>query len=1233
MPATEETYRKQPALHVVFAVSSIAMLLVIVWMIMADHLRGWKQVQRDFHRVETRKLEALKQEKERTRSAKVKADLVEVDRKLKEADDLARQNAPAIRGKEREIARVKAEYQLREPEQRFLKAEIDAQRSEYDLMIDREEKDRANDYIRAVIKPNEDRFLGLSKKVEAIKLGLAQHDKELADLRGNKEDWLKKKEDLEREVSRVERVLAQKESQYGEGSPINHLLAFMRGLPGIDMAAPPEKIQQISLPSLTINYNFKDVPRYDRCLTCHMGIDKLGYDKDVDGKSMKAAHPAFAAHPHLADGYVATDPSGKTLQAGLYLDSNGPHPINSFGCTICHGGQGSGTDFTYASHTPNDLEQKEHWEKTQDWREIHHWDEPMLPARFQESSCLKCHHQVTDVPQAAKLQKGYDRIVKFGCTGCHTIGGAGSFGPDLTDARKVGPNLAHIAYKTTRDWTLKWIKNPHAFRPDTRMPRFYGLTNNHDPEDLPKSHAEIHAITHYLYKRSTKPQGFQEVPAKGNAKAGKELFLQKGCMACHAHKEYAPETFADRDNLGVPLRDFAKADFGPNLSNVAAKFVAKGEGSHAAGVKWLANWIKAPEEYHPYTLMPNLQLSWQDSADIAEWIMSVPAGWPKGEVTIPDVNSAEVTRGLDDLVRLYLGKSNSFKGRTVLLSEVDTFVATQLTTDEKLDYLGERTIGRLGCFGCHEIPGFENAKPIGTPLNGWGAKSPTKLDYGHITEYLTNQKADDRGDRDGTSPYYQEKLVEHTRAGFLYQKVHRPRSYDYKKTKEELKSWDERLRMPQFTWADDPAAVEEVMTFVLGLTGEKIDGKYLPRYKPEKAAVAQGERLLDRYNCRGCHVLAMPRYTIDAGTRVADALPSFDVNVSSSHSPEGRGSDYLGEFYPGLKYDPNAPPTLDADDGSKAYEIQGMPIALEENDDGKPVLQLVQLWQPATVRGYRFNVGDNVLVNLSKIRGGKPTPPEGGNFAWLYATDRAEKGNARFADLWNRLPPPLIREGYKVQTPWLTRFLKDPYAIRPAANLRMPRFHFADPRAETRDLANYFPGRDGAEFPYQDLREREQTYLSTLDAKHPDYLGDGWRVMSKNNSACLSCHAIGANKLEGGAEKINGPNLRQVDDRFRPRYLLEWLANPMRLVPYTVMPQNVKPHGDLGVFVPDSFLGGKKSAEIDEARRLEIIKAMRDTLLNYATAAEGQLAGATQPATPAAEKSAPKDKDKDKPSE
>ena len=152
--------------------------------------------------------------------------------------------------------------------------------------------------------------------------------------------------------------------------------------------------------------------------------------------------------------------------------------------------------------------------------------------------------------------------------------------------------------------------------------------------------------------------------------------------------------------------------------------------------------------------------------------------------------------------------------------------------------------------------------------------------------------------------------------GFLYQKLHRPRSYDYGKNNEDLKAWDDRLRMPQFSWANDKDAIEEVMTFVLGLTGERIPSKYLPRYKAPTQAVAQGEKLLDRYNCRGCHVLAMPKYTLTEGTKTLDALPDFLTNVGASYS--SRQKDFLS-FYG--KDNPAFAPV-----GGLSYQRQGAGI-------------------------------------------------------------------------------------------------------------------------------------------------------------------------------------------------------------------------------------------------------------------------------------------------------------------
>jgi len=45
MPATEQTWRNQTKMHVIFAVSGVIMLVATVWMMAADHLREWKDWQ------------------------------------------------------------------------------------------------------------------------------------------------------------------------------------------------------------------------------------------------------------------------------------------------------------------------------------------------------------------------------------------------------------------------------------------------------------------------------------------------------------------------------------------------------------------------------------------------------------------------------------------------------------------------------------------------------------------------------------------------------------------------------------------------------------------------------------------------------------------------------------------------------------------------------------------------------------------------------------------------------------------------------------------------------------------------------------------------------------------------------------------------------------------------------------------------------------------------------------
>jgi hypothetical protein len=198
----------------------------------------------------------------------------------------------------------------------------------------------------------------------------------------------------------------------------------------------------------------------------------------------------------------------------------------------------------------------------------------------------------------------------------------------------------------------------------------------------------------------------------------------------------------------------------------------------------------------------------------------------------------------------------------------------------------------------------------------------------------------------------------------------------------------------------------------------------------------------------------------------------------------------------------------------------------------------------------------------------------------------------------------------------------------------MPRFHFGTPvqspnltpeaianlestriRSETTNLANFFAARDGAVFPYQDIPQREQAYLAERETLFGDtagttpvlaskYLGTGYTLITKNQ--CVQCHAFGQFRPTG-EENTHGPNLRMAASRLRPEFLLQWIANPTRANPYTAMPQ---------VFPPPSAQASTPAIGVPpelEDKPFEQILAVRDTLLNYVTAVEQELATVAPP--------------------
>jgi mono/diheme cytochrome c family protein len=77
-------------------------------------------------------------------------------------------------------------------------------------------------------------------------------------------------------------------------------------------------------------------------------------------------------------------------------------------------------------------------------------------------------------------------VNKYGCNGCHKIGEEGG---------KVGPALDRAGFRLNPTWVYRWLRNPQAMKPDTRMPAL-GLSD-----------ADAKAVSMYLKTlRAPKPE-------------------------------------------------------------------------------------------------------------------------------------------------------------------------------------------------------------------------------------------------------------------------------------------------------------------------------------------------------------------------------------------------------------------------------------------------------------------------------------------------------------------------------------------------------------------------------------------------------------------------------------------------------------------------------------------------------------------------------------------------------
>tara|TARA_B100001123_G_scaffold53926_1_gene56838 strand:- start:16223 stop:19111 length:2889 start_codon:yes stop_codon:yes gene_type:complete len=750
-------------LNVVFAASSIFMFVTTIMMVWDDYDREWKDYQRRFVQLEREVTQASlvaaqgvldPAEVEQLRTERAQA-AAELEASRAQVDELESQ----LDGVEALLYTTTQEYQ-------GLKAVYDVERYEYEELVDQHPEDAEAERPRIEEMYEEWLALGLDverqtaerdgirDEISAFTMRVTEVDAELRALTG----------EVDRLSARVDDL---------QPSLVNDLVF---NAPLLDFMAPTITVRQVITPNIVDDVNFTRVAKMDRCTTCHLAIDREGYED----------YPQpFRTHSNL----------------DAYVGSASPHPVQQYGCTVCHEGMGQSISFKHSSHTPGDLhvphmtgdvdahgehaetsgDQTRAWKSDLGWEEPHLWDYPMLPTEMTEASCGKCHGGSVYVPEGPKLSEAYGLYERAGCYACHKSEG-------FEGLRNPGPDLTKISSKLEPEWVARWIRDPRAVKASTWMPRVWYNSNTSDPEDVARNEAEIDSVVAYLFENSEDHEFAVPDPRSGDAANGQQLVESVGCLACHITGDETRVEAGPRRTFGQPLQ---------NIGNKTT-------------YEWLYDWVRDPKHFSPDTYMPDMRLTEDEVRDVASYLVTLRGA--NGIEAPGTYTESDVTEALTDYYRAI-----------VPTDEAVTTVAAMSSEEQKLE-LGRRVIGRYGCYSCHTISGFEDAQPIGIELSEEGTKLLPRFDFAFLHHEIPHMKVE-----------------------WFKQKLRAPRSWDRSRELQPL----EKLRMPNFGFSE-----EEVTLLTTAIMSFQSEVQPVASQMPRSArndALDAGRNLSRRRNCISCH--------------------------------------------------------------------------------------------------------------------------------------------------------------------------------------------------------------------------------------------------------------------------------------------------------------------------------------------------------------------------------------------
>jgi hypothetical protein len=212
------------------------------------------------------------------------------------------------------------------------------------------------------------------------------------------------------------------------------------------------------------------------------------------------------------------------------------HPVERFGCTSCHGGQGWAVDRARAHG------------------QVAGWSDPLIDTplanglvpgagrvALMQVHCNACHRYEHETSGAGLVNRAKQLVEQKGCRACHRINGRGGLiGPDLDWTGDKNPAQYDYSQLEGRPSAFRWhaahFRDPRGLVSDTVMPNFH-----FSPEEtqalavlvMSWQRARLDASLLGNLPRSDPEPAEQRRLAAEMANGPGGWFVRTGCHTCH----------------------------------------------------------------------------------------------------------------------------------------------------------------------------------------------------------------------------------------------------------------------------------------------------------------------------------------------------------------------------------------------------------------------------------------------------------------------------------------------------------------------------------------------------------------------------------------------------------------------------------------------------------------------------------------------------------------------------